>query len=327
MKRFILIILVCSISAALLSGCSATEREQSDRISIVCTIFPQYDWVRQIIGEENTDRFDLTFLLNNRVDSHSYNPSIQDIAKIKTGDVFIYAGGHSDSWANDVLKDANPDIIVINILEILGDLVILDEHGCGADCDEDHEHDHSGGHDGLYADEHFWVSLRRAKVICSAIAGVLSEIDPDNAQTYKNNLEAYTAKLSALDAEYQAAADAADVNTLVFADRFPFRYLTEDYGLSHYAAFQGCSAETEVSFVTIVSLANRMNQLGLNSIIVTETSDQSIARTVINNTDAKNQQILVLDSIKSVTSADDRNGMTYLSIMENNLAVLKEALK
>ena len=323
MKRFILIILAFLIPAALLSGCSGNERNQSGKISIVTTIFPQYDWVRQIIGEENTDKFDLTFLINNRVDLHSYNPSVQDIAKIKTSDVFIYTGGHSDNWVKDALKDADPNITAVNLFDIIGDLIIHDDHECDDECDEEHDDDDD---DEPHADEHFWVSLKRAKVICAAIADMLSEADPDNAQTYKNNLEEYTIKLDALDAEYQAAVNAANIKTLVFADRFPFLYLADDYGLDYYAAFHGCSAETEASFVTIVSLANRINQLGLNVVMVTESSDQSIARTVVNNTESKNQKILVLDAIQSVTSVDARNGATYLSIMENNLAVLKEAL-
>ena len=323
MKRLILIMLTLIIVTSLFSGCTVTGREQGNKINIVTTIFPQYDWTRQIIGEENIYKFDLTFLINNRVDLHSYNPSVPDIAKIKTSDVFIYVGGHSDDWVNEVLKDANPNIITINLVDIIGDLDLIkyDDHDHD-ECDEEHDDD-----DDYHADEHVWLSLRHAQLICVSIADMLAEIDPANAQAYKNNLEAYTAKLSALDAEYQAVADAANIKTLVFADRFPFRYLTEDYGLSHYAAFQGCSAETEASFVTIISLATRINQLGLSAVMVTESSDQSIARTVINNTDEKNQQILVLDAIQSVTSADAENGVTYLSIMENNLNILKEALK
>ena len=155
---------------------------------------------------------------------------------------------------------------------------------------------------------------------------MLAELDTDNAQAYQANAEAYIAKLSALDAEYRAVTDAASVDTLVFADRFPFRYMMLDYGLTYYAAFQGCSAETEAGFVTIISLANRLNQLGLNVVMVTESSDQAIARTVIESTNKKNQKILVLDSMKSVTAADARDGVTYFSIMESNLEVLREAL-
>jgi zinc transport system substrate-binding protein len=155
---------------------------------------------------------------------------------------------------------------------------------------------------------------------------MLSEIDPENAEAYQANADAYIAQLSALDAEYQTAVDAANVRTLVFADRFPFRYLMNDYGITHYAAFQGCSAESEASFVTIISLANRINQLGLSVVVVTETSDRSIARTVIDSTNARNQRILVLDGMKAVTADDRKNGTTYLSIMESNLEVVREAL-
>jgi zinc transport system substrate-binding protein len=156
---------------------------------------------------------------------------------------------------------------------------------------------------------------------------MLLEIDPENAQTYRDNADAYIARLSALDAEFQAAVDEANVMTLVFADRFPFQYMMDDYGLSYYAAFRGCSAESEASFITIISLANRINQLGLNIVMVTESSDQSIARTVIDNTDAKNQRILVMNAAHSVTVAEAGTGVTYLSIMQSNLAVLKEAMR
>ncbi|MCL2702380.1 MAG: metal ABC transporter substrate-binding protein [Defluviitaleaceae bacterium] len=323
MKRFYLILTALLLTFALFSGCSGDGAPESGRISIVTTIFPIYDWVRQIIGEENMDAFDLSFVINSRVDLHSYNPSVSDIARIKTSDAFIYVGGHSDDWVADVLRDAGPDMVTLNLLGILGDFVIRgEEYGCGDDCDDDH--DHAPGQ--LHTDEHVWVSLRRVEVICAAIAAVLSELDPANAGAYNANLKAYTARLSALDAEYQAVADAADVKTLVFADRFPFRYLIQDYGLTHFAAFAGCSAETEASFSVIISLADVVNRLELNAVMVTETSDQSIARTVIGNTAAKNQRILVLDSLKSVTLADARNGASYLSAMESNLAVLKEAL-
>jgi zinc transport system substrate-binding protein len=308
------------LSAVLFSGCSGIERGHGDRISIVTTIFPSYDWVRQIIGDENTGNFDLTFLINSGVDLHSFDPSVSDIAQIKKSDIFIYVGGHSDSWVNDALKDANPDIVTLNLVEILGDLLELGEFGCDPDCDDEHDHGE------LHADEHVWLSLRHARLICNAIADMLTEIDPDNAQAYQENFEAYAARLSALDIEYQSAVDSANVKALVLADRFPFRHMINDYGLTHYAAFAGCSAASEASFNTIISLAAMVNRLGLNAVIVTESSDQSIARTLIDNTESKNQRILVLDSLQSVTLADVRNGVTYFSIMEDNLAVLKEAL-
>ena len=171
------------------------------------------------------------------------------------------------------------------------------------------------------------MSLRNAMTISAAFADMLAEIDPEHAHDYRENFNVYAANLSALDAEYQSAVDAANHTTLVFADRFPFRYLLNDYGLRHYAAFRGCSAETEASFSTIISLANRINQLGLSVVMVTDSADQRIARTVINNTQNKDQRILVLNAIKFVPPRDIRNGVTYLSIMESNLDVLREAMQ
>jgi len=324
MRRLILIIFALSLSAVLLLGCQERESGESDRINIVLTIFPQYDWIRQIIGEENMDRFDLTLLIDNRIDLHSFSPSVTDIATIKQSDVFIYVGGHSDNWVAAVLQDANPDIITVNLMDQL-DIEHLLEGFCDEDCDVDHDHTFSNVGDFL-ADEHVWLSLRFVKTLCAAIANMLMEIDPENAAIYQANADSYIAKLSALDAEFQAVVDAAQVRTLVFADRFPFRYLMSDYGITYYAAFPGCSAESEASFVTIISLANRINQLELNVVMVTETSDQSIARTVIENTNEGNQRILVLDGMKAITAADIRDGATYLSIMQSNLAILEEAL-
>ena len=312
-KKLILLLILI-----LLCSCSVGEQEQSDKINIVCTIFPQYDWTRQIIGEENMDNFNLSLLIANRVDLHSYSPSVQDIARIKTSDVFIYVGGDSDGWVNDVLRDANPNMVTLNLMEILGDLIIEYEHD-EEECEEDHDEHH--------ADEHIWLSLRYAEIICAAIANMLSEIDPENGLAYRNNFDLYTAELTILDAEFQAIAANANARMLVFADRFPFSYFTGDYGLTHYAAFSGCSAETEASFATIISLANRLNHYELGVVMVTESSDQSVARTVINNTNAKNQEILVLDSMQSVTLTDIQNGATYISIMRNNLQVLENALR
>jgi len=332
MKKKYFIILALTLMAVLLSACAASDqpKEQEEKITIVGTTFSQYDWVRQIIGTEKMERFELSFLLDNRVDLHSYNPSVQDITRVKTADVFIYVGGHSDSWADDILAETNTTMIKLNLLELLGDDALIFGDFCDTDCDEEHEHDKpesSIPNDEPGVDEHICLSLRFAKTISAAIAGILSEVDPANAGIYQENAELYINQLSILDAEYQAVVDTASVKTLVFADRFPFRYMMTDYGLTYYAAFSGCSAETEASFITVISLANRLNQLGLRSVMVTETSDQSIARTVIESTNTKNQQILVLDSLKSVTAIDAQNGVTYLSIMESNLEILREALR
>ncbi|MCL1917122.1 MAG: metal ABC transporter substrate-binding protein [Peptococcaceae bacterium] len=330
MKRFASIILVVLLLLTALSGChqgDKADKVQDKKISIVCTIFPPYDWVRQILGDQ-ADDMDLTLLLNNRVDLHSYQPSVEDIVKISTCDLFIYVGGESDQWVETMLKEpSNTSRVVINFLDTLGNTAKTEEPLEGMQEEEHEDEAKDEAKKETEYDEHVWLSLKNAKTFCSVIAGALSSLDPDHAGEYKNNADAYTMKLSDLDAEYNTVIEASPVKTLLFGDRFPFRYLTDDYGLTPYAAFPGCSAETEASFDTVIGLAKKVDELNLNTIMVTESSDQSIARTILNSTQNKNQQILVLNSMQSVTLGDVRNGTTYHTIMESNLNVLKEALK
>ena len=300
-------------------------------LNIVTTIFPEYDWVREILGD-TAENADLTMLLDNGVDLHSYQPTAQDILKISTCDLFIYVGGESDGWVSDALQEAaNKNMKVIDLLDVLDDAVKEEEIVEGMEAGEEHgdgeDADHEEEEEGPEYDEHVWLSLRNAKVLCEAISNALTEIDPDHAADYRSNLAAYSGKLDALDAAYQSAVDSASRKTLLFGDRFPFRYLVDDYGLSYYAAFAGCSAETEASFRTITFLADKADELNLTSVLTIESSDQKIAQTIIQNTKDKNQNILTLNSMQSVTSNDVAAGTGYLSIMESNLDVLKEALQ
>lgn len=284
-----------------------TEEASADKLKIVTTIFPEYDWVRQIAGDQISN-MELTMLLDNGVDLHSYQPTADDIMKISDCDIFVYVGGESDEWVEDALKEAvNKDMQVINLLEVLGDSVKTEEMVEGMqETEHDHEHEEE-------ADEHVWLSLETA--------------DPANKETYAANAASYEEKLAALDTQYQEAVNNASQKTLLFGDRFPFRYLVDDYGLSYYAAFAGCSAESEASFETISFLAQKVDELGLKNVLTIEKSDQKITKTIIENTRDKNQNILTLDSMQSTTSDDVANGTTYLSVMENNLSVLKEALQ
>jgi len=309
-----------------LSGCTQNANQRDGKISIVCTIFPQYDWVRQILGDK-ADSMDLTLLLNNRIDLHNYQPSVDDIVKISACDLFIYVGGESDGWVDDALKQAtNKNMIVINLLDTLGDAVKIEETIEGMEVDDHEEDDDDRGHESDY-DEHVWLSLRNAQMFCYAITDAISSLNAENTELFRNNLALYIEKLSTLDLDYQAAMNAAPIKTLLFGDRFPFRYLVDDYGLSYHAAFVGCSAETEAGFDTIIFLAEKMDELGLKNIIVTESSDKKIAETIIRESKGTNQRIFVLNAMQSISKNNVTNGMTYLSIMENNLNVLKEALK
>ena len=325
MKKMLTKIASVLMSAFMLTACAGQGSGNalagsSDKLQIVTTIFPEYDWVMQILGDKAADA-DVTMLLDNGVDLHSYQPTAEDILKIAGCDVFIYVGGESDEWVEDALAEAvNKDMIVINLLEVLGDSVKEEEVVEGMQEEDEHEEEE------VEYDEHVWLSLKNASVLCDAITDALSKADADNAAVYQANNEAYKAQLSALDAQYKEVVESAAFDTLLFGDRFPFRYLTDDYYLNYYAAFVGCSAESEASFETIVFLADKTDELGLNSIMIIESSDGKIAQTIRDNTEDKNQEIYVLDSMQSVTSDDVKNGVTYLSIMTDNLEVLKKAL-
>lgn len=328
MKKITALLLALFMLVGVLAGCGKqNDTNQTDKLSIVTTIFPEYDWVREILGDK-ADNAEITMLLDNGVDLHSYQPTADDIVKISDCDLFIYVGGESDEWVEDALRNAaNGNMKVINLLEVLGDSVKTEEIVEGMQ-EAEHEHEDAEEHEHEEeADEHVWLSLKNAKMLVRVISKALQELDPDSKDIYAANADAYVKKLSALDAEYQAAVDAASNKTILFGDRFPFRYLVDDYGLHYYAAFVGCSTETEAGFETISFLAKRVDELKLPCVLTIEGAQHKIAETVVRNTTAKNQRVLTMDSMQSTTSKDVKNGTTYLSVMEKNLSVLKEALR
>ena len=328
MKKITALLLALFMLVGALAGCGKqNDTNQTDKLSIVTTIFPEYDWVREILGDK-ADNAEITMLLDNGVDLHSYQPTADDIVKISDCDLFIYVGGESDEWVEDALRNAaNRNMKVIDVLEVLGDSVKTEEIVEGMQ-EEEHEHEDAEEHEHEEeADEHVWLSLKNAKMLVRVISKALQELDPNNKDIYAANADAYVKKLSALDAEYQAAVDAASNKTILFGDRFPFRYLVDDYGLRYYAAFVGCSAETEAGFETISFLAKRVDEWKLPCVLTIEGAQHKIAETVVRNTTAKNQRVLTMDSMQSTTSKDVKNGTTYLSVMEKNLSVLKEALR
>ncbi len=343
MKKYISLFIAAIMMAGSLCSCGSENKGTvagDDKIQIVTTIFPEYDWVINVLGENPADA-EVTMLLDNGVDLHSYQPTADDILKISTCDLFVYVGGESDEWVGDALEEAtNKGMVVINLLDVLGDSVKEEEvvegmqeeehdhdheEGEDADSDEDeHEHEHEEGE--VEYDEHVWLSLRNAVTLVQSISNSVQSIDPDNAETYRNNTSAYIERLNSLDEEYKTAVQNASFHTLLFGDRFPFRYLVDDYGLEYYAAFAGCSAETEASFETITFLGQKVDELGLPAVMTIEGTDHRIAETIVQNTQSKDMQILTLDSMQSITSSDVQNGTTYLSVMESNLSTLKDAL-
>ena len=323
MKRLILILAVAVLALGCLTACAGNDADNG-KIKIVTTIFPEYDWVMNILGE-NPGGAEVTMLLDSGVDLHSFQPTAEDILKIASCDMFIYVGGESDAWVEDALRNAqNKNRVVINLLEVLGDKVKEEEliEGMQGEEEEEEEEEEEPEYD-----EHVWLSLKNADILTSAIAEKLASIDPDNKGVYASNLFQYKTKLKDLDEAYQSVVNQASVKTLLFGDRFPFRYLVDDYNLTYYAAFVGCSAETEASFETIAFLSKKVDECSLHAVMTIEGTNHRIAETIVQNTTTKDQKVLSLDSMQSVTATDVKNGASYLGIMEKNLDVLKEALK
>ncbi|MDE6672966.1 MAG: metal ABC transporter substrate-binding protein [Ruminococcus sp.] len=315
MKKFLSII--CCLVVGGFTGCSSVPDGKTDKINIVCTVFPEYDWVREIAG--NSDNIEITYLLGNGADMHSYQPSMDDIIKISSCDLFVHTGGESDKWTENVINQAkNKDIIVLDMLESLGNSAKVEEIKEGMQSEE------SG--DSAEYDEHIWLSLDNAVTLCNVITDTICQIDPENSTEYRENLSAYRQKLETLDNEYTESLSGIENKTLIFGDRFPFRYLVDDYGLDYFAVFSGCSAETEASFETITFLADKVDELNIDTIFTIEGSDDSVAKAIISGTETQNQKIVKLNSIQSVTSQQISDGMTYLSIMKSNLDTLKEVL-
>ena len=327
-----IISLAMAVAAAGLTGCGASRESDtaavtggantSGKLSVVCTIFPEYDWVKQVMGD-HADEANVTYLLSSGTDLHNYQPTASDIMSISSCDIFIHVGGESDKWVDDALDEAvNKDMQVIDLMELLGDSAKEEEIKEGMEAEEEEE----DGGDEVEYDEHVWLSLKNAKVVCSAISEALSKADPDNAEDYSSSLDDYTKKLDDMDESFRAVTENAENKTLIFGDRFPFRYLFDDYGLDYYAAFVGCSAESEASFSTISFLSDKLNELECDTIFTIENSDKSIAEAVIRNSDRKDCTVAELNSIQSVSMNDVNSGVTYLSLMQQNCDVLAEYL-
>lgn len=317
-RKSISLMLAGLMAATVCSCTSGGNAGGNGKLKIVTTIFPEYDWVRNIAGD-NIGNIELTLLCDNGADMHSYQPTASDIIRISSCDVFVYVGGESDEWVEDSLKEAvNKDMQVVNLMDVLGDSAVEEEIVEGMQAEDEGEDE-----GGTEFDEHIWLSLKNAQKCVLAISDAMSAADPANSEKYNLNSAGYNDTLSNLDKKYEDAVKNAGRDTLLFGDRFPFRYMTDDYDIKYYAAFAGCSAETEASFDTVVFLSNKVDELGLKAVITIDSGDQAIAKTIIDNTTSKDQEILVLDSMQSTKTSDNRS---YVQIMESNLEVLKKAL-
>ena len=312
MKKIISIMIIAAVLLGL-CACGNVENSKSDGLNIVCTTFPQYDFVKNILGTEEG----LTLLLSDGGDLHSYEPTAQDIIKISSSDIFVYTGGTSDQWVEGVLESANnSNLKTVSLMELVE--TYEEEYVAGMEREHNHGTENHGNED-----EHVWLSLKNAASITEQLCEIICEADSENADKYKSNAQDYINELDRLDSEYQNTVNTGVRKTLLFADRFPFRYLVEDYSLEYYAAFAGCSSESEASFQTMAFLIDKTKELDLPVILTIDGSDGSIAKTVCEASGAKTA---MLDSCQSVSLTDIANGTTYIGIMENNLEILREAL-
>ena len=309
MKRLLALILCLALCAGLCAGCGG-EKESGARVSVVTTCFALYDWARNVAGD--ADGVEITWLMDSGVDPHSFQPAVDDLLAVANSDVFVFVGGESDQWTADAVEGmTKPDAQAVNLLEALGDAAVAEEDDPGA------------------KDEHVWMSIRNAQTCVDCICAALCKADPQNDDVYQMNAADYKNALQTLDGEYADAVAAAEKHAIVVADRFPFAYLAADYDLDYRAAFPGCSAESEASFQTVLHLAQYTIEEGLPVVLVTENGDgavaEAVAETVEENT-GEEPPVRTLDSLQSVTAEIAADGVTYLSLMQQNLDVLKEAL-
>ena len=310
--------------AVFLGGCARKDRDDG-KLTVLCTVFAEYDWMRQIVGDASG--VEVSLLIRKGADLHSYQPTATDIVKISGADLVATVGGSSDEWVSEAIVQANRkqknEIAEVSLARLDGMSLYLAEEEAFLG-ENDHGHDHE--HESESFDEHIWLSLRNAEVACHAYAQVLGDLDPEGAEQYRENAEAYILKLKALDAEFAAFCQTVPQRRILVADRFPFVYLAEDYQIGYSAAFEGCTTETNAGFDTVIRLAGRADEWNVSCILVTESSDRKLAEQVIRESNSADRQILVLFSMQSVTADQIDGGATYLTLMQQNFQTLRQAL-
>ena len=313
MKRIICIILCMTVVLFSLCSCGKVEENKKDdgKLNIVATIFPPYDFAKNAGG----DFVNVSMLLKPGMESHSYDPTPQDIIKIQECDLFIYTGGESDEWVKDILESGNDKpkkvIAMMDIVDTVAEEIV---EGMEEDNDDSDE---------IEYDEHVWTSPKNAMDITTAITKALCELDENHQASFNQNLMTYRRELSKLDSEFQEVTENAKRKTLVFGDRFPFRYFADEYGLKYYAAFPGCSSETEPSPNTISFLIDKVKQEKIPVVFSIEFSNGKVADTICENTGAKK---LTFHSYHNITQEQFDSNTSYLSLMHDNVKALKEAL-
>jgi zinc transport system substrate-binding protein len=319
MKKIIITILLLFILSGFFAGCinNPKTKNNTENITIVATIFPPYDFAKQICG----GAAEVEMLLPPGAESHSYEPSAQDIIKIQNCDLFIYVGGESDTWVDNILSSLDKPIKTVKMMDYIN--IVEEEaiYGIKTHHDEAAE-TKSKNHEKEY-DEHVWTSPRNAVLITQAITDAICEIDTKNVDLYRQNSLNYIIQLEELDSQFADFFDAVTNKTLIFGDRFPLRYFVDEYNLTYYAAFPGCSNETEASAATIAFLIDKVKEEHISTIFYIEFSNHKIADSIA---EATNTKTALFHTCHNVSKEELENGATYLSLMKQNLATLKECM-
>ena len=323
------------------NGGKEQNTEENKKISVVATIFPQYDFVRQIAGDD----VELKMLLKPGEETHSYEPTPQDMIAIQNSDLFIYVGGENDAWVEDILESM-PDngrttLKLVDCVDTVEEEYVegmKEERGHDHDDHDDHdeddaehdedeadheEHGQEDTHSVHEIDEHVWTSPVNAVKIVEQIKEELCELDPENASVYEENAEAYVEQLKELDQEFQDVVDHSKRKLMIFGDRFPFRYFAEEYDLDYYAAFSGCASDTEPSAATMAFLINKVRDENIKTVLKMELSNENIAKAIA---EATNADVKEFYSCHNLTAEQFADGETYLSLMEKNVETLREVL-
>lgn len=320
LKRFSALLMIFTITV--LGGCASdvSQKAKDGKIKILCAGFSQFDWVSNIT--EGSKTAEVVSLYKSGVDIHSFQPSAADIINIEECDMFVYNGGESDLPIEDILKNSkNGERLDFNCMLKLGEGVLNEDESVVT------EHDHEGEHhhDDEALDEHIWLSVRNAAVLSEKLCEDISKIDPASAELYRKNTDEYIKKLNELDLRFNQEVSKSDKKVMVIADRFPFRYLAADYEIECFAAFSGCSTDTEASFGTVLELANRVKEFDLRYIVSVDGGQTSIADSVCAAAD-RELEVLEMNSLQTVTDKQREEGLTYLSAMEENLKTIQTVL-
>lgn len=317
MKTSIISVFITSfiiLSSVTLLSCNEKSTSKAKSLTVVTSMFPQYDFARAVTG----DKSDLTMLLKPGSESHSYEPTPKDMKKIQDADLFIYTGGENDVWADTLLESlgtkAPHTLKLLELVDAVEEEII---EGMTAEDEEEHDEDESE------LDEHVWTSPLNAIKIVHAVCDEVCKIDEANASFYKANASAYISQIEKLDEQFSSITQNAKRNVIVFGDRFPLRYFADTYGLSYYAAFPGCATDVEASAATIKFLINKVKNENIPVVFTIEFSNGKIADTLCESTGARK---LEFHSCHNVSADDLKKGETYVSIMQRNVSALEAAL-